>query len=634
MASLFHPDGIVRYRRIMGNSNSDFNISEDYNDYFHCIKDKLSIEIAEQNRYISIDEYKKNEYKNALTELSRAFSTKQFQKKKNSNSKNNSNNKKNSNKKQSDIYNYFQIDSKSDEDFDENDELPNTINLISSNRDENQTGEEEDLQDEIVKDENIIYNLNKQYKTACVIDNEKVYGEVFIPQFIVHNDKEFAVIAINSRSFEKSNIKSIQFPSDSKVVTIEKDAFINSLIEFISIPSSLIFLEEGWCRGTSRLTNVLISPNNPKYSYLNNTIIIGKSNDEDYDTVHFVRRDAMNIIIPSFIKRIATYAFSESLIKSIAIPKNVAAVGEGSFYNCRYLQKIEIPLDTKLKEFEKFTFIKTVIQTIDIPSTISKLNEFWCEETTKINVVKIDSIEETNSDKTIIEEEDILELNYSDDENEKKEEKNEEEELINDEISDDENSDDDEQNNDSFDNDKITLKKIKINYANEEINKLSKEKNNQENRNEQASENKNGQANQNEKTSEDKNSQKNQNDNNSDEKENCYYENRKLALEWSNIEDLIMRYACYLSLSEEEAIQVTHELHDLITLPFHVIKLKKPGAISKNSKYSNFWSTLRGFKYYDKSFSILAEIATRLYAISASEVDAERAFKVKMAIYR
>lgn len=43
----------------MWNSNSDFNIYEDYNDYFHCIKDKLSIEMAEQNRYISIEEYKK-----------------------------------------------------------------------------------------------------------------------------------------------------------------------------------------------------------------------------------------------------------------------------------------------------------------------------------------------------------------------------------------------------------------------------------------------------------------------------------------------------------------------------------------------------------------------------------------------
>ncbi|KAK8834319.1 hypothetical protein M9Y10_000516 [Tritrichomonas musculus] len=169
----------------MRNSNSDFNISEDYNDYFHCIKDKLSIEIAEQNRYISIEEYKKNEYKNALTELSRAFSTKQFQKKKkkkNSNRKNNSNNKNNSNKKQSDIYDYFQIDSKSDEDLNENNELPNTINLISSNKDENQTEEEEDLQDEIVKDENNIYNLNKQYKNASAIDNEK-----YIAMFSYHN---------------------------------------------------------------------------------------------------------------------------------------------------------------------------------------------------------------------------------------------------------------------------------------------------------------------------------------------------------------------------------------------------------------------------------------------------------------
>lgn len=200
-------------------------------------------------------------------------------------------------------------------------------------------------------------------------------------------------------------------------------------------------------------------------------------------------------------------------------------------------------------------------------------------------------------------------MKFSDDGDEKyfDEDEKSDNEYSSDESFSDESVENNNQNNELLESDKISLKEIAINYSEDEI--INKGKNSKE-----------------------KNNETNQNGNdfgNKEDKSVCYA-NRKSALEWANIANLMTKYACYLSLTKDEADKATVEIYDLITLPFSVIKSLIPSAISKNSKYSNFWSILRGFKYSDKTFSTLYDIATRFYAISASEVNAERAFsKIK-----
>lgn len=71
----------------------------------------------------------------------------------------------------------------------------------------------------------------------------------------------------------------IEFTKDSELRTIEKIAFEDSKIEIISIPSSVNQLQDGWCKGTSKLTNVLISPENNYFKYFDheNKIIISRN---------------------------------------------------------------------------------------------------------------------------------------------------------------------------------------------------------------------------------------------------------------------------------------------------------------------------------------------------------------------
>lgn len=69
------------------------------------------------------------------------------------------------------------------------------------------------------------------------------------------------------------------------------------------------------------------------------------------------------------------------------------------------------------------------------------------------------------------------------------------------------------------------------------------------------------------------------------------------------------------------------ELHDLLIMPFAKINDNCPGAIGKNSKFTNFWATISNYEYEEgRKFNTISKIAKRLYVIPLSEVGAERSF--------
>ncbi|KAK8838499.1 hypothetical protein M9Y10_033127 [Tritrichomonas musculus] len=225
----------------------------------------------------------------------------------------------------------------------------------------------------------LIYELNVEERTAKLIRNERNDEDVYIPTSILYNNKEYIITCISSGAFKGSNtIKSVQFPLDSEVRIIEKNAFVESSIEKLFIPSKMSVLEEGWCNGTSRLTNVGVMPNNRYFMYLNNKMIIGKKNNdsnETYDTVHFVRRDIKKVEIPSFIERIESFSFSTTEIEKITIPSKVTYIGKCAFSSCKKLQHVEIENDSKLQYIEQDAFENTSIQNIPVPSCLTQ--NYW-----------------------------------------------------------------------------------------------------------------------------------------------------------------------------------------------------------------------------------------------------------------
>ena len=196
-----------------------------------------------------------------------------------------------------------------------------------------------------IKQNKLIYVLNYEDQTASIVNNDEASGNLFIEKSVEHEGKEFIIKSINERSFENNkSIQSIEFSNESEITIIKEEAFLNCNIESLHIPRSINKLSDGWCRGTSKLTNIKIDPNNETYINLDNKMIIGKTSEsnKEYEELIFVRRDIENLIIPTFIKRICKYSISETSIRTVFISSNIIEIDEGSFYNSQQLCEIEI----------------------------------------------------------------------------------------------------------------------------------------------------------------------------------------------------------------------------------------------------------------------------------------------------
>ena len=116
-----------------------------------------------------------------------------------------------------------------------------------------------------IAQDNLVYSLNDKEKTAKIINNNQANGDILIPRSIIYKSEEYIVTSIRKKSFSDSNIKSIKFSPDSELKKIEKEAFSNSQIESILIPSTVSDLEEGWFHKAPNLNKVTVMKDNQYY---------------------------------------------------------------------------------------------------------------------------------------------------------------------------------------------------------------------------------------------------------------------------------------------------------------------------------------------------------------------------------
>ena len=277
--------------------------------------------------------------------------------------------------------------------------------------------------------EGIKLELNNKDYTACVVGSENTIGDVLIPASIFFDSNEYFITCIKEESFKDNQaIKSISFPKDSKLCIIERNAFINSSLQSLSIPSSVQYLIDGWCNDTANLVNVYLSSENKHYKYLDEDqkVIIGKSKinenesksefefEFEFDEIVFCSRDIEKVYIPSFIRRIGCYSFSkcvklstvnisfEANIKEIStesfsntkivkftLPSSVEVICAKSFAWCDNLRTIEIDENSELRKIEENAFFESSIESLFIPQKVDQLDEGWCNDTWNLNHVSI-----------------------------------------------------------------------------------------------------------------------------------------------------------------------------------------------------------------------------------------------------
>ncbi|KAK8871513.1 hypothetical protein M9Y10_007242 [Tritrichomonas musculus] len=250
----------------------------------------------------------------------------------------------------------------------------------------------------------IQYVFNKKEKTASIKKNIFFNKVLVVPQSIMHDNQEYIITKIMKDSFLYQKYpKTIEFSTNSKVSIFEKLAFQYSGLESLSIPSSVIDMQKGWCGYSWNLTKINVMPNNPRYKLYENKYIIGKTSieQENFDILVFSVRDIKVAKIPNFIEIIDQYAFSGckylskveiesdsklriidenafsfSAIKSIIFPSKLTHIGESAFESCKLLNRIEFRKDSELQFIGDCAFKETSIEKITIPVQLKIINSY------------------------------------------------------------------------------------------------------------------------------------------------------------------------------------------------------------------------------------------------------------------
>lgn len=214
------------------------------------------------------------------------------------------------------------------------------------------------------------------------------------------------LLKIGENAFSHTVLGKVTIPSS--VTSIGKEAFYSCKSLTRAIINGGDYIKENTFEGCYYLEEVEIGRNVNKisglaFSQCNKLKKISLSEDSKYFSVDdgvLFNKDKTTLIvypcgknawkyeIPTTVNTIDKYAFYKNEnICNITIPDSVTSIKEYTFYDCTKLTAITIP--KKLTELgsNAFSGCKSIISTIELPSTLKKINEgafFYCQSITKV----------------------------------------------------------------------------------------------------------------------------------------------------------------------------------------------------------------------------------------------------------
>ncbi|KAK8841617.1 hypothetical protein M9Y10_027242 [Tritrichomonas musculus] len=282
---------------------------------------------------------------------------------------------------------------------------------------------------------NLRVKINQNDKTASVVKSPKASGNVLIPHFAEHENKNYKIISIEGYAFINCNIDCLTFAKDSEVETFKSYCFSAAHIKRLEIPSSVKNLEDGWCHCLYDLREIEVSPKNSHFIFYNKDFLLGKSSEssDKFDVLLFARSDIEEAVIPPQVTRIKKYsfdhhnelktvrfstnselkciedsAFSYSRIESLSLPASLEQIGDGCFSHTRNLRKVEISPENKFFKmmngkcvvressrgsgvFDVIVLAARDIASISIPPHIKVINNLAFEYCERLETVTFES---------------------------------------------------------------------------------------------------------------------------------------------------------------------------------------------------------------------------------------------------
>lgn len=204
-------------------------------------------------------------------------------------------------------------------------------------------------------------NQHFQYFNEKVLVGKDSYGEDNI--FYIRPDMKEVHIppciqvlkyTYNNYPIREMEIESIIFDDSSQIQRIESLVFGPSLKK-LHIPKSLQKFDKDCFNHADNLVDITVSPENHLFQYVENKFLVSN------DTLVFCRRDATEVTIPRYIKRIGPYAFSKIEVDSITFEDNssLERIEKHAFEIRKKLDNIIFPPSLKFADQYSFNLQNT-----------------------------------------------------------------------------------------------------------------------------------------------------------------------------------------------------------------------------------------------------------------------------------
>ncbi len=172
----------------------------------------------------------------------------------------------------------------------------------------------------------IYYNLDTEYKTACVTSGSRLYeGDVVIPANFTYEGIQYEVTRIDANAFSGcTGLTSIDIPNSVTDICYRAFALCTGL-KSVVIPNSVTYLDEAAFKGCTGMTSVTISNS---LTYIDFELFGGCTSLTSVD-------------IPNSVKSINPFAFQGcTSLTSVNIPGSMTSMGAYAFKECDHLRYI------------------------------------------------------------------------------------------------------------------------------------------------------------------------------------------------------------------------------------------------------------------------------------------------------
>ena len=231
----------------------------------------------------------------------------------------------------------------------------------------------------------LAYETNETNKTATVIESPKgkYNGNIVIPSTVRIEEEVYTVTAISDNAF-----------ADCATLTS------------ISIPKTVTFLTGSSFWNCASLKQITVDPKNPVYDSRNNCnaiietgtnhIVVGCLNTAIPDDVTEIGNDAFmgrsklkGIVIPESVTSIGSFAFYQTALHNITLPKGLTAIREHAFDGCDNLTEVEV-LNPEPIALSEDVFSNRANATLNVPNAsidAYKSAEYWKDFGMIVNVL-------------------------------------------------------------------------------------------------------------------------------------------------------------------------------------------------------------------------------------------------------